>query len=291
VSVSEKWNVIMVTSIDGGANWSAPRPVVTGIHLDSDPDLVVDSFNRLHLFYHQYPTGNPHAGANVRYAYSDDLGATWNPAAFRQLSETGMRSHLLEGSRYDPARSVLWTTWKDERDFFQGQSRADMKVAYSLDRGATWLPNPPEFSTDWDTLTIGFKAAALFPNGDFAVNYEVSFESGGAVRTVYFRKRQGVVTGVQQPALETPQSYSLEQNYPNPFNPSTTIRFSLPQREHVTLKVFDVLGREVATLIEGEMAAGKHHVPFAPHDLAGGLYFYQLTAGKFKEARKAILMK
>ncbi|MDZ7267556.1 MAG: T9SS type A sorting domain-containing protein [candidate division KSB1 bacterium] len=291
VSVSEKWNIIMATSTNGGANWSTPQPVVTGTHIDSDPDLVVDSFNRLHLFYHQYPTGNAHAGANIRYAYSDDLGATWNPRSFRQLSENGIRSHLLEGSRYDPVRNVLWTTWKDERDFFRGQARADMKVAYSLDRGATWLPNPPEFATDWDTLTIGFKAAAIFPNGDFAVNYEVFFESGGAAQSVYFRKRQGVITGVQQPALEMPQVYALAQNYPNPFNPSTVISFQLPVGSHVTLKVFDVNGREVATLVDGEMAAGNHTVTFAPHELAGGIYFYQLTAGKFSQTRKAVLIQ
>jgi hypothetical protein len=291
VSVSEKWNVIMTTSIDGGANWSAPQSVVAGNNIDSDPDLVVDTFNRLHLFYHQYPTGNAHAGANIRYAYSDDLGATWNPSSFRQLSESGIRSHLLEGSRYDPARNVLWTTWKDERDFFRGQARADMKVAYSLDRGATWLPSPPEFSTDWDTLTIGFKAAAIFPNGDFAVNYEVSYEAGGAARTVYFRKRQGVITAVQQPEPATPQGFALAQNYPNPFNPSTVISFQLPVSSHVTLKVFDVNGREMATLVNGEMAAGNHRVTFAPRDLAGGIYFYKITAGKFSQTRKAVFVK
>jgi hypothetical protein len=58
-----------------------------------------------------------------------------------------------------------------------------------------------------------------------------------------------------------------------------------------TLKVFDVNGREVATLVEGEMAAGKHAVTFAPRDLAGGLYFYQLTAGKFSQTRKAVLVR
>lgn len=291
VSVTEKWNVIMVTSTDGGANWSAPQPIVTGTHIDSDPDLVIDSFNRIHLFYHQYPTGNAHAGANIRYAYSDDLGATWNPSGFRQLSEIGIRSHLLEGSRYDPVRHVLWTTWKDERDFFRGQARADMKVAYSRDRGVTWLPNPPEFATDWDSLTIGFKAAAIFPNGDFAVNYEVSAESGGAARSVYFRKRQSVTTGVEQPALEIPQGYSLAQNYPNPFNPSTVISFHLPVSSHVTLKVFDVIGREVAILVDGEMAAGNHALTFAPRDLAGGIYFYKITAGQFSQTRKAVLIK
>jgi hypothetical protein len=98
-----------------------------------------------------------------------------------------------------------------------------------------------------------------------------------------------------------PEQFVLHQNYPNPFwsgatsrsagNPSTTIQFSLPQREHVTLKVFDVNGREVATLVEGEMAAGNHAVTFAPGETTTGLYFYKLTAGKFSQTRKAVVMR
>ena len=88
-------------------------------------------------------------------------------------------------------------------------------------------------------------------------------------------------------------SYQLRQNYPNPFNPSTVISFQLPVSSHVTLKVFDVNGREVATLVQGEMSAGSHAVTFAPQggDLAGGIYFYKLTAGEFFQTRKAVLMK
>ncbi|MDZ7293028.1 MAG: T9SS type A sorting domain-containing protein [candidate division KSB1 bacterium] len=82
----------------------------------------------------------------------------------------------------------------------------------------------------------------------------------------------------------------LEQNYPNPFNPATTIRFSLPQRSHVVLKVFDVHGREVATLVDGNLVAGNHVVTFVPHRLPSGRYFYSLTAGKFKQTRKAVLV-
>jgi len=72
-------------------------------------------------------------------------------------------------------------------------------------------------------------------------------------------------------------------------NPSTTIRFSLPQREHVRLKVFDVTGREVATLVDGDLEAGNHVVAFAPRDVAGGIYFYKLTAGRFSQTRQAVL--
>jgi hypothetical protein len=98
-------------------------------------------------------------------------------------------------------------------------------------------------------------------------------------------------TSVWDNSGEVPAKFVLLQNYPNPFNPSTTIRFSLLQREHVTLKVFDVNGREVATLVNGEMAAGNHTVTFAPRNLAGGLYFYKLTAGKFSQTRKAVFVK
>jgi hypothetical protein len=100
-------------------------------------------------------------------------------------------------------------------------------------------------------------------------------------------------TRVESRDAETglPEGFSLSQNYPNPFNPNTVISFQLAVKSHVTLKVFDVAGREVATLVEGEMAAGKHAVTFAPSHSASGLYFYKITAGKFSQTRKAVLMK
>ena len=88
-----------------------------------------------------------------------------------------------------------------------------------------------------------------------------------------------------------PKGFALSQNYPNPFNPSTVISFQLPVSSHVMLKVFDVNGREVATLVNGEMKAGKHAVTFAPRETTTGLYFYKITAGKFSQTRKAVLMK
>ena len=98
-------------------------------------------------------------------------------------------------------------------------------------------------------------------------------------------------TGVDELVSATPATFRLEQNYPNPFNPSTTIRFSLPQRQHVTLKVFDVAGRELATLLEGEMPAGEHAVRFEAKSLASGLYFYQLEAGQTIYRNKMLLTK
>jgi hypothetical protein len=90
---------------------------------------------------------------------------------------------------------------------------------------------------------------------------------------------------------ELPHAYALEQNYPNPFNPNTVIRFSLPAREHVTLRVFNALSQEVKTLLNDNMEAGEHSAIFDATGLPSGVYFYQLKASSFLQTRKAVLMR
>lgn len=81
-------------------------------------------------------------------------------------------------------------------------------------------------------------------------------------------------------------TFFLSRNYPSPFNPTTRIRFSIPEHSHVTLKVFDVLGREVATLVERELNPGEHSVVFNAKSLPSGVYFYRLQADQFVQQRK-----
>lgn len=101
-----------------------------------------------------------------------------------------------------------------------------------------------------------------------------------------------VVTSVgEERTNNLPPSFQLQQNYPNPFNPSTTIRFSLPQRSHVTLKVFDVLGREVATLVNENLLAGRYSYNFDASNLSNGVYFYKIQASNYIETKKMILMR
>jgi hypothetical protein len=85
--------------------------------------------------------------------------------------------------------------------------------------------------------------------------------------------------------------FSLEQNYPNPFNPSTSIKYSVPNAEFVTLKVFDILGNEVSTLVNEQKAPGTYEVRFNAGNLASGVYVYTLKAGNFSQTRKLMLMK
>ena len=88
-----------------------------------------------------------------------------------------------------------------------------------------------------------------------------------------------------------PTKFELWQNYPNPFNPTTTIQYAIPKAEHVTLKVYDELGREVTTLVNENKEAGQYKVSFNGSNLASGIYYYRLSAGDFTEVKKLILLR
>jgi hypothetical protein len=89
----------------------------------------------------------------------------------------------------------------------------------------------------------------------------------------------------------TPDEFRLNQNYPNPFNPNTVISYQIPKTSDVSLKVFDMLGREVATLVNGRINAGQYEVTFDASKFSSGMYIYQLNAGKFSSTRKMLLIK
>ncbi len=107
----------------------------------------------------------------------------------------------------------------------------------------------------------------------------------------------GIVTSVSSYSYSVPANYRLFQNYPNPFNPSTIIEYSIPRAEHVTLKIYDVLGREVTTLVDENKAAGTYSVQFNSQQttnnkqLSSGIYFYRITAGSFIAVKKLMLLK
>ncbi|GEM_PF-1410424 len=96
---------------------------------------------------------------------------------------------------------------------------------------------------------------------------------------------------VSHEALFIPTEYRLEQNHPNPFNPATTIRFALPHSAHVTLRIFDLVGREIATLVDDELAAGRHETRWEANGVESGVYLYQLRAGEFVETKRLLVVK
>ncbi len=157
------------------------------------------------------------------------------------------------------------------------------------------------FATELDDpIIVGGIAAHNLNAGDsitvyVAVSYGATKEemtAGIAEAQAEFDK----LTDVSFDDSQIPSTFILDQNYPNPFNPTTKIRYSIPivgnaDLRSVQLKVYDILGNEVATLVNKEQAAGSYEVDFNAAGLSSGMYFYSLTAGNFSSTKKMILIK
>ena len=195
-------------------------------------------------------------------------------------------------------------------------------IAYEVNGGSvtiTWEePTPGRGETDPFFRYVVYRAKtsqvisdqAIIDNPSYIVDItgertftdEPEFEGEGEDYTYYitalsrnnvegdFLKVEASLVSAEEDLL-TVQKFHLEQNYPNPFNPATEIRFSLPAAEHVTLTVFDVLGREVAVLVNTELASGSHNVTFDASGLASGIYLYRLETAGQQLTRKMMLVK
>ena len=154
-----------------------------------------------------------------------------------------------------------------------------------LDRKISRLPNSLYYSSYSLTKGIGLDSLAA----GFDLGY-INWWLKGCVINGKVMGDTSLVVGVKDENQNRPNEFSLSQNYPNPFNPSTVISYQLAVNSKVSLKVYDVLGNEVATLVNEEKPAGKYQVKFNTQ-LASGVYFYQLRAGNFVQTKKFILMK
>jgi hypothetical protein len=145
----------------------------------------------------------------------------------------------------------------------------------STNNGATWNPlNPGIIDSVRDVGSI-----------EFTSNDYVWI---GVTGRIY---RSIMPLSVKQLQGELPTTYWLGQNYPNPFNPNTTVEFGLPSESSVSIKVFNVLGQEVATILEDNLAAGTYKVEWNAQPFASGAYFYRLLSGSHSETKKLIFQR
>lgn len=160
-----------------------------------------------------------------------------------------------------------------------GISRWDGSVYHAMG-------NPPGFSSGGSNVYGAF-ALTVYNGGLVAGGI---FSTAGGIGAGNVAMWDGL-TAVKNVNGKVPYNFKLDQNYPNPFNPSTKIGFALPKAGNVELKVYDILGKEVATLVNDFRQAGSYEITFDASKLTSGLYFYKLTTGSFSSVRKMMLVK
>ncbi len=149
-------------------------------------------------------------------------------------------------------------------------------ILRTTDGGTTW--NSQISGTTNNLNSVSF----IDSDNGTAVGYD-----GTILRTT-----NGGVSFVEEEEIEEiPNEYALSQNYRNPFNPSTNIKYSIPQTSKVVIKVFDILGNEIETLINEEKPIGSYEVNLEANDLPSGIYFYRLQAGNFIQTKKMVLLR
>jgi len=207
-----------------------------------------------------------------------------------QVSLSGTQNPRLE----------YYARWANEQDFDY------VRVQLSTNNGGSWTTLGGKYTT-----AVGGQPAYTGNKGSWAwesinlnsyigrqvkVRFTLTTDSGLRGDGFYFDDlrivdyRDTTFTGVSE-VSGGPFEFSLAQNYPNPFNPVTTLQFSIGKGQFTVLKVYDMLGQEVATPVNGELVPGSHTVSFDGTNLAGGVYFYRLTSGDFSSTRKLLLVK
>jgi len=189
------------------------------------------------------------------------------------LEITGATLLPFGGSAYDSPDHQ--NAWKTVNDWIRNSGRFDAVI--DLDSAMRDPANPTKLLPDADT------GDHLHPN---ETGHRMMAE---AVDLTFFA---GILSSaVGENSKNLPNTFSLLQNYPNPFNPTTKIKFSIPTRSLVTLTIYDILGREMSTLLNEEKTAGTYEVDFNGNLLASGVYYYSIIAEKFNDTKKLILLK
>lgn len=298
-------------SSDTGVNWAFY-------------DAQTNSFDRfiilsdgVHLVREQWGTG----AIEVGYLYSSDFGSTWTTPVFLSTTDGILSDQPWIAGTDEGNLLVVWRDFK-----YGGSADATILLRRSEDFGRTWLSeqslttsatgNTPKVVVDGLTVAVAWNDVATGTTVRLSMNGGKSFyglqtlAQGGDVSValarayvhvswrawaggnpeIHYRRGRIITTSIGE-ENRVPQELRLYENFPNPFNAETVIRFSLPERSWITMKVYDVLGRLVAILAEDILEAGEHRVRFDARSLTSGVYYYKLQTIKSYSVKKCLLLK
>ncbi len=279
------WNGTILKTTDGGTNWnpqsSGMIDVLSSVFfIDQNYGWAVGTNMMTNLGLLLITTNggtnwaSQTAGYSLNSVYFIDQNYGWTVGLAGTILKT------TNGGINWFAQSSGTTEWLSSVHFTDNNTGwvvgGNGTILNTTDGGTNWIPQSS--GTEFlDLHGVSFTDA----NNGSAVG-----EEGTILRTT-----NGGVTFVEEQIDEIPTKYNRRQNYPNPFNPTTTITDQIPELSFVTLKVYDVLGSEVATLVNKEKQVGSYDVEFNGSGLPSGIYFYRLQAIEFTQVKKMILLK
>jgi hypothetical protein len=257
-------------SPDGGLTWLAETRISNDTSLSGDPFATGIGQNSF-VFWGDTRDGNQ----EIYFRKSTNLGTTWGPET--RLTNDFSASGIAQAEIYGKSIHLIFS---DTRD-----ANVEIYYKHSSNLGANWGP---------DTRITNDAANSYYPSISLSGQnlHLVWIDDRDGNNEIYYKKNPtgNVITGIV-PISQNPESYSLEQNYPNPFNPATNIKFTILKSGVVKLKVYDILGKEMAVLVNKPLNAGSYQADFNGSSFASGVYFYKLETEGFTEIKKMMLVK
>jgi len=275
-------------STNNGANWSSAglteRGIWTfavsgtsiyagtyntgGVYLSTDngANWSLKGLNNIPIWSLAVSSSNIYAGTDGSVYSSIDNGTNWTENVLTSATFR-IRSIVISGDR-------IFAGFSDQ-DAFHGDG-----VYLSTNNGVNWMNKNQGFNYPPPSIHSLLIVNSIIYAGAFS-------NTSGSV----WKRELSEILQIQMISTEIPSAFSLSQNYPNPFNPRTVISFQLPAVSDVMLKVYDVTGKEVATLVNERLQAGTYETTFDGSGLNSGVYFYRLSTLDFTETKRMIMIK
>jgi hypothetical protein len=257
-------------STDAGVSWGADTRLTNNTAISQFHSVAV-SGSVVHVVWQDNRDGNH----EIYYKRSTDAGISWG-ADTRLTNNTAASlspSVAVSGS-------VVHIVWDDDRD-----GNDEIYYKRSIDGGVSWGADTRL------TINSALSSSPSVAVSGSAVHVVWQDERDGNLEIYYKRNPTGNTIGIKNITSEIPSSYSLQQNYPNPFNPITNVKFQISNSGNVKIIVFDLLGKEVATLVNESLKPGTYEVTFDGTNFPSGIYFYRLQTGDFSETKRMTLIK
>jgi hypothetical protein len=285
------WDLSTFVSLGGSIDYSTgPNPggLLGQAWIATDPSPAGPEGTTVYVLCSVNPPGGD--PLDVKFSRSTDGGATWS-APIRVNDDASTTAYQWFGTMSVAPSGRIDAIWLDTRDG-PGPYGSSLYYSFSIDGGLTWTAN--ERLSDSFDPHLGWPQQQKMGDYFHMVSDDAGFKLAWAgtfngEQDVYFGRKVVGAVAVGD-GVETASFASLRSD-PNPFSQSTTVRFRIPRDAHVTLDVYDVLGRKAATLVEGEYAAGSYRKHFDGRDLPTGVYFYHLTAGDLRLTEKVLRVR